>query len=144
ALDIMPNDPELVSQKATVYQAQGKLQEAARLLAEINWRTSNYPFNTKIDQLRLERNYDEAVRFQQTEQLRLHFSSEYEKAGYQLTLAFIQRLAGDTAGAKITAEQPRKTLEQLYRDQPGSWTIAVALSQAYAAMGEKESALKEA
>ena len=30
----------------------------------------------------------------------------------------MQRLAGDTAGAKVTAEQARNTLEQLYRDQP--------------------------
>ena len=30
----------------------------------------------------------------------------------------MQRLAGDTAGAKVTAEQARNTFEQLYRDQP--------------------------
>jgi len=36
----------------------------------------------------------------------------------QLTLAMVQRFAGDTAGAKLTAEQARNTLEQLYRDQP--------------------------
>ena len=46
-----------------------------------------------------------------------------------------------TAGAKITAEQARKTLEQLYNDQPDANTAA-NLSQVYAAMGEKESALK--
>ena len=33
-------------------------------------------------------------------------------------LALTQRLAGDTAGAKVTAEQARKILEQLYRDKP--------------------------
>ena len=40
------------------------------------------------------------------------------KAADQVVLAFMQRLAGDTAGAKVTAEQARNTLEQLYRDQP--------------------------
>ena len=34
------------------------------------------------------------------------------------SLAYTQRLAGDTAGAKVTAEQALKTLEPLYRDQP--------------------------
>ena len=53
----------------------------------------------------------------------------------------MQRFAGDTAGAKVTAEQARKTLEQLYNDQPDANTAA-NLSQVYAAMGEKESALK--
>ena len=56
----------------------------------------------------------------------------------------MQRLAGDTAGAKVTAEQARKTLEQLYRDQPDNADLAAELSRAYAAMGEKDSALKVA
>ena len=59
-------------------------------------------------------------------------------------LAFTQRLAGDTAGAKATAEQARNTLEQLSRNQPDNAFVAALLSQAYAAMGEKDSALKEA
>ena len=36
AVEIMPNDPDLVAAKASIYQAQGNLQEAARLLSEIN------------------------------------------------------------------------------------------------------------
>ena len=60
-----------------------------------------------------------------------------------MSLAFTQRLAGDTAGAKLTAEQARTTLEQLYRDQPDDAACGW-LSQAYAAMGEKDSALKVA
>jgi tetratricopeptide (TPR) repeat protein len=145
ALDIMPNDPDLMAWKASVYQAQGNLQEAANLLPEIDGQTPNASiFYTKIIQLRLERNYGEAVRLQQTEQSRFHISSEYEKAIYEVRMALMQRLAGDQAGAKITAEQPRKTLEQLYRDQPDNWIIAVLLSQTYAVMGERNSALKEA
>jgi tetratricopeptide (TPR) repeat protein len=44
--------------------------------------------------------------------------------------------------ANITAEQARTTFEQLYRDQPDNAAIAAGLSQAYAALGEKDSALK--
>ena len=36
ALDIMPNDPDLITAKASVYQAQGNLSEAARILSAIN------------------------------------------------------------------------------------------------------------
>ena len=54
----------------------------------------------------------------------------------------MQRLAGDTAGAKVTAEQARNTFEQLYRDQPEKSGWAAWLSLAYAVMGEKDSALK--
>ena len=55
---------------------------------------------------------------------------------------FNQRLAGDTAGAKLTAEQARKTFEPLYGNQPENPFLALFLSQAYADMGEKDSALK--
>ena len=71
-----------------------------------------------------------------------HFASEREKAFYQLHLAFMQRLAGDTAGAKLSAEQARTTYEQLHRDQPEKSGWAAGLSLAYAAMGDKDSALK--
>ena len=32
ALDITPNDPDVMAAKASMYQAQGNLQEAAKLL----------------------------------------------------------------------------------------------------------------
>ena len=39
ALDITPNDPDVMAAKASIYQAQGNLQEAARFLSEINAQT---------------------------------------------------------------------------------------------------------
>ena len=32
-LDIMPNDPDMMAAKASIYQAQGNLEEAARSLS---------------------------------------------------------------------------------------------------------------
>jgi serine/threonine-protein kinase len=66
------------------------------------------------------------------------------KAGVQAWLALVQRVTGDTAGAKVTAEQARNALEPLYRDQPDNPDVVESLSRAYAAMGEKDSALKAA
>jgi serine/threonine-protein kinase len=62
----------------------------------------------------------------------------------QFGLAFIQRFAGDSAGAKVTAEQARNTLEPLSKAQPDNPVYAVALSYAYACLGNKDAALKEA
>jgi tetratricopeptide (TPR) repeat protein len=144
ALDIKPNDPDLIDSKAGIYQAQGNLQEAAKLLTEINAQTlSGNAFAIKIIQLTLERNLGEAVRLLQDRQAQFHFASEFDKSNNQVGLAFAQRLAGDTAGAKASAEQARNTLEQLSRDQPVD-ALALSLSQAYAAMGEKDLALKTA
>ena len=144
-LDITPNEPDVMAAKAGVYQAQGDLREAARFLSEISWQTpSEDTFAIKIGQLRLERNYGEAIRLLQRRQAEFHFGSERVKGREQVVLAFTQRLAGDAAGAKATAEQARNTLEQLSRNQPDNAFVAALLSQAYAAMGKKDSALKEA
>jgi len=145
ALDITPNDPDVMAAKASVYQAQGELRKAARVLSEVNGQTlAEETFHIKITQLRLERNYGECVRLLQARLAQFQFASELNKAIIQVYLAFAQCLAGDTAGARITAEQARKTLEPLYRDQPDNFVFAASLSQAYAAMGEKQLALKAA
>jgi tetratricopeptide (TPR) repeat protein len=95
-------------------------------------------FGTKIDQLRLERNYVEAVRL-----LRARLTQE-DDASYHVAIAFMQRFAGDTAGAKVAAEKARNLLESLCRDRPDDWGLAELMSEAYAALGEKDLALKAA
>ena len=152
ALDITPNDPDVMGAKASIYQAQGNLQEAAKLLVDVNARTpEQFLFETKIIQLRLERNLGEAVRLLQARLAQFHVTSQDEKAGEQVTFALTQRVAGDTAGAKITAEQARSTLEPLYREQSNTLQargpraradLALQLSLACAVMAEKDSAIK--
>jgi TolB-like protein/class 3 adenylate cyclase/Tfp pilus assembly protein PilF len=145
ALDILPNDPDVMAFKATVYQGEGNLEEAAKLLREVNAETpSLVVFATKIGQLTLERNLSEALRLLQARVAQYHFGSELEKAAFTGSLAFTQRLAGDSAGAKITAEQARKTLEPVCKNQPDNDFAATTLSIAYAVLGNKNSALKEA
>jgi len=143
ALDITPNDPLLMSIEAGIYQAQGNLQEAAKFLSEISSRTPDEDtFLVEITQLRLERNYAEAIRLVQARQAQLNSASSYNKASDQLALALTQRLAGDTAGARVTGEQARNTFKQLLNeDRADSPDLAVALSQAFAVIGEKDSAL---
>jgi serine/threonine protein kinase/predicted Zn-dependent protease len=145
ALDITPNDPDMMAAKAGIFQAQGNLQEAAESLAEINAQTpSGFAFSAKYDQLRLERNHAEAIRLLQARLAEFRYASEDDKASDQLRLALTQRLVGDTAGAQVTAEQARSTLEALSKDHPDNFSIAEALGLANAALGEKDAALKEA
>ena len=148
ALDITPNDPEVLAGKAGIYQAQGNLKEAAMFLTQISAQHSNEnTASVKHDQLRLERNYGEAVRLLQARLAQVGYDSQFEKASFQAWLALTQRLAGDTDGAKLTAELARNTLEQLYRDQPDNLQSAIRaanLSVAYAVMGQKNAALETA
>ena len=145
ALHITANDPDVMTAKAGIYQAQGNLQEAAKLLSEINGQTAaEQPLTIKMTQLRLERKYAEAVRLLQARLAQLHYDSQFDKGVDEVVLAFTQRLAGHADDAKVTAEQARNTFEQLYRDQPDNVFALAKLSQAYAVMGERDAALNAA
>ena len=144
ALTILPNELSLKALKATIYQAEGNLQEAAKLLVPVNVQTkSDVAVRIKFAQLRLERNF-EGMRFAQAREAQLQSSSGIEKASKQVGLALGQRVTGDTASSRADAEQARKTLELLKKDQPDNAFIAAALAVAYALLEEKEPALNEA
>ena len=145
ALDIQPNDAVLMAAKATIFQAQGQLKESARLLRSVNAATPSFiVFLVRIVQLRLERNLDEAVRLLQTEAPQYFSGSEVEKGLVARDLALTQRIAGDTAGSKATAEEARKRMEVVCKDQPDNDSAAICLSDIYALLGDKSSALREA
>jgi eukaryotic-like serine/threonine-protein kinase len=144
ALEILPNELSLMALKASIYQAEGNLQEAAKLLEKVNTQTnSDVAVRIKLAQLRFEGN-PEAFQWVQARQARLDFAAGIEKGSKQLGLALAQRVAGDTASSRATAEQARHTLESLKKDQPDNAFVAAALAVAYAIVDEKDSALNEA
>src|SRR6476469_2100435 len=105
ALDIMPNEPNLMASKAGIYQAEGNLEQAAKFLLQINPQTpSPIALGIQMTQLRLERNYAEVIRLLQARKARPPSASETIKAITQVELALHQRVASDPAGAKVTAE----------------------------------------
>jgi serine/threonine-protein kinase len=55
----------------------------------------------------------------------------------------MQRLAGDTAGAKATADQARTTLESICKNQPDNAFAWAMLASANALIGERDLALKQ-
>jgi tetratricopeptide (TPR) repeat protein len=156
ALDITPNDPDVMAAKANIYQAQGNLEQAARCLSQITAQTPGV-LESKISQSALERNYGEAIRLVQARLARLQTEGEMIAAGgfesetvkgthamLQLALATIQLAAGDSTGAKFTAEQARNTLEGVRKTQSDAPVIWFATAQANALVGEKEAARKAA
>jgi predicted Zn-dependent protease len=73
-----------------------------------------------------------------------NYVSDYEKAADQGNVAFFQRLAGDSGGAKANAEQARNMLDPLYKNEPNNFSVTITLSVLDALLGEKASALKAA
>ncbi len=144
ALEILPNELSLMALKASIYQAEGNLKEAAKSLAQVNAQTnSDVAVRIKLTQLRLEQNSD-AMRWVQSRQAQLHFISGIEKGSKQVGVALAEHVAGDTAHAKADAEEARNTLESLKKDQPENAFVAAALAVAYAVLDEKDLAIKEA
>jgi TolB-like protein/class 3 adenylate cyclase/Tfp pilus assembly protein PilF len=145
ALNIPPNELSLMALKASIYQAEGNLQESAKLLAQVNAETnSDVAVRIKLTQLRLERNHTEATRWVQARQDQLRLVSGIDKGSKQVGNALVHRVAGDTTQAKAFAGQARNTLEPLRKEQPDNAFVAAALAVAYAMLDEKESALNEA
>jgi len=145
ALEIRPNDVDLLAWKAGIYQAQGNLSEASRYLAGVNALTPSYEaVGGKVSQLIFERNYREAVQLLETRFGQFQFGSELELAIFQQFLASSRLLAGDIAGAKASAEHARNILEVLCKNQPDNDFTAIFLARAYAVLGEKNSAYREA
>ena len=90
-----------------MYQAEGNLEQAAKLLSEITVQTPfEFVFVIKITQLRLERNYAEAVRLLQARQAQFHFASEIEKGINQVLLALLQHLAATLLAQKLPLNRP--------------------------------------
>jgi len=80
----------------------------------------------------------------QTRLAQFHFGVEYEKIQEEVHLAFMQYLAGDNSGAAVTGKQARDALVRFYGNEPDDGFNAELLSEAYAMMGERDSAVKQA
>jgi TolB-like protein len=144
-LDIVPNEPDTVASKANIYQAEGNLEQAGKLLAGINAQTPSFiAFLTKMNQLFLERQFDEAIGLIHSRLTEYRDVSDIERFFNPFFLVLAQESAGDIVGARATAQQMLRPLEPLSQKDPDNPNFAQALSLIYAVLGQKDAAIKEA
>ena len=144
-LDIVPNDPDTVASKAKIYQAEGNLEQAGELLAGVNAQTPSFiAFLTKMNQLFLERQFDEAIRLIHSRLTEYRDVSDIERFFNPFFLVLAQENAGDIVGARATAQQMLRPLELLSEKDPDNPNFAQALSLIHAVLGQKNAAIKEA
>jgi len=143
-LDIVPNDPDTLAFQAQIYQAQGNLEQAGKLLAGVNAQTPSFNvYVTKMNQLFLERQFDEAIRFH-NRPIEFRYQSDWTKLIHPFFLRLAQEYAGDVVGARATAQQMLGPLETLCQKDPDNPAFAEALSANRAVLGQKDAAIKEA
>jgi TolB-like protein/Tfp pilus assembly protein PilF len=144
-LDIVPNDPDTLAAKARIYQAEGNLEQAGKFLTGVNAQTPSFnAFLTKMNQLFLERHFDEAIRLIHSRLIESPNVSDIDRLFNPFFLVLAQENAGDIVGARATAQQMLRPLETLCQKDPDNPTFAQALSQIYAVLGQKDAAIKEA
>jgi TolB-like protein/class 3 adenylate cyclase/Flp pilus assembly protein TadD len=144
-LDIIPNAPDTVASEAKIYQAQGNLEQAGKLLGGVNAQTPSFnAFLTKMNQLVLERHCDEAIRLIHTRLTESRDLPDFERLADQMFLALAQQCVGDITGARATAQQLLPALDTLSKKDPDNAIFAVVLSLIHAVLGEKDAAIKEA
>ena len=144
ALNILPDDPELLASKAALYQMEGDLEAAETLLARLpNVSAADYLVATRFNQFLYERRFGEAVTFLQAV---LRMPSERRtviRGTYRVWLALAQQLAGDHPAALETSRQAADELGTFRQEQPDNSYLVLDLSSALAGLGNKEAALRE-
>jgi TolB-like protein/class 3 adenylate cyclase/Flp pilus assembly protein TadD len=144
-LDIVPNDPNTVAAEGSIYQSDGNLEQAGKLLAGVNAQTpSAIAFLTKMNQLFLERHFDDGIRLIHSRFTEYRDLSDIERLFDQFLLVLTQENAGDIAGARATAQQVLGPLETLCQKDPDNPNFAQLLSIIHAVLGQKDAAIKEA
>jgi TolB-like protein len=143
-LDIVPNDPDTLAFEAKIFQAEGDLEQAGKLLTGLNAQTHSLNiFEAKINQLFLERHFDEAIRLIQDRLTESRDMSDFERLFDQGQLVRAQQWAGDVAGAKATAQQLLSPIETLCHKDPDSPRLTSGLSLIHAVLGDKDAAIRE-
>jgi len=144
-LDLVPNDLDTIASEAEIYQAEGNLEQAGKLLAGVNAQTPSLAaFRPKMDQLFLERHFDEAIRLIHSRLTESRDLPDFERLFEPLFLVLAQECAGDVAGGRATAQQMLPSLETFGKKAPNNPFFALGLSLIHAVLGEKDAAIKEA
>jgi TolB-like protein/predicted Zn-dependent protease len=144
-LDIVPNDPDTLAVEAKIYQAEGNLEQAGKLLEGVNAQTPSInAFVTKKEQLILERHFDEAIRLIHNRLTEYRGLPDIERPFDLFFLLLAQQYAGDVVGARDTAQQVLSPLETLCKKDPDNANFAQVLSATQAVLGQRDAAINGA
>lgn len=141
-LAIVPDDAELLGNKAYLYQVSGNLAAARAVLDGIQVPDSAETINLRVVQLTLERRYGEAARLLE-KKLAAKEARLPTQGGDRQWLGWLRSLAGEKEGAREAFLEGKAQMELLLREQPRNYFVVGALALCEAGLGNKEAALRE-
>jgi len=143
-LSVVPDNADLIVDKALSYQAEGKLKEADELLQPLPLQPGNNTvFDCQMLQLIYTERYQQAIAVLKNALAAPAPALGDQVGDYYVLLAEAQLRSGDKAAARATSERGREVLESLRGKGNDSWYLAATLGLIYAGMGDKASALRE-
>lgn len=149
ALQITPGDPDALFGKATLYQQQGRLGEAAAALARIPAENlEDLVFGGRLTQTVFERQFDAALRLVEQKLKSVPAGEALDSAtlGGLVTMGFCQQWLGQHDEARRTffraVQAIKPTPETVVT--PDANGLPSLLALAYAGLGEKGEALQQA
>ena len=129
ALNIWPDDANLLAGKANVYQCLGRLDKAEKTLQGLHARTEESPAARAIYyQAVLRRHYPAAIALLRRLVELDDSPGVMPRNVYRTGLGDLQRLSGDTISAKASYSQARSELEEALKGQPNNTQIITTLA----------------
>lgn len=145
ALDLTPDDIELISLLAATWQAQGHLDAADKLIASLPAHPTDFrAVCVRVNQMLYRRDYDAAI-----ETLESALAKPDPALGdgigyYYRLLGLAEQRAGDTAGAHATYLKGRTTLQALRKAGDNSFWLLDNLGIMEAGLGNAAAARRAA
>ena len=143
ALNIMPDDVDLLVEKAFIAQAQGDLPRAAALLAPLHPNADNSPaLETQVYQAILERRPAQII--PRLKEILAKPDPDWgdDIGGLHFYLGWAQEVAGDHAAAQESWRQARSEFESSLKEQPENGQLMGFLALTNMALGDKAAAFK--
>ena len=141
-LDITPDDPDILAQKAAVAQAEGDLPRASALLAPFHFAAdAAEDLETQVYQAILERRSVKMIPRLKEILAKADPALGYNNGELRFLLGWAQEVAGDNAGARESWRQARSELEPFLKEQPDNFALIGDLALTNMGLGDKAAAL---
>jgi TolB-like protein/class 3 adenylate cyclase len=140
-LDIMPDDQDILVQKAAVEQAQGDLPRASALLAPLHLADNSEDWETQAYQAILERRSVQIIPRLKEMLAKPDPALGFYKGELRFWLGWAQEVAGDHAGAQESWRQARSELEPFLKEQADNYSLIGDLALTNMSLGDKAAAL---
>jgi serine/threonine-protein kinase len=132
ALAIWPDDPSLIADKVSIYQALGELDQAGALLSRLRPKPGDADTGAVeaiCDQAMLRRDPAEAITLLRTLLSAPNSLPPYLHAWLHATLGRLEQLSGNANEARASFTQAQEALEKELKQQPQDANLALMLAE---------------